>query len=270
MLPSDDKSDDKFPWSDEESCPVRQKRHSSSDSCDDDDDSTSSKMVEVQERRLIRATITGFLLLVLALAHHHSPEDSTVPAGSESLRGVSAEWSSSTEPKSSLDDPTQEDTTAEWSDFSMHSSSSLDHEQDESSAQSQDSLLEDSSSEMFNYVASEELVHENGTDQTISNLENEPSDETAGSEDTQSSQSFSGMNESSSEDSLPENNPIEMQSVATKNEGEGYGWTPETTSESEESDHTSGSFKQKTAVKEMGAMEDELQEGRMEAQDNGN
>jgi hypothetical protein len=211
----------------------------------------------------------------LALAHHHSIEEGTVPTGSDSLRGVSAEWSPPIE-TSPYDEPQKQNDTppldaemnTEWSDFSKNSSDSLEQQQKqkESNEESLDALWEDSSADtgaiMYD-MTTEELGDKNVKENAASSVENEPSG------DAESDHTLVNIEES--EDSQPEDDSTDEQTINEANVG-GEEENLESSQEalhafeSEESDETSGRYhKQQSFVEEEGVKEDE-QQGRMEDQ----
>jgi hypothetical protein len=262
------------PRIEEEGCTVSRKRNSCVNI-----DAASTDRLKTQERRLIRATITGFMLIVLALAHHHSTAEGTVLTGSDSLRGASAEWSSSIE-TSPYDEPQKQndippldtEMNTEWSDLSKNSFDSLEKEpkQQESNEESLDALWEDSSADtgaiMYN-MTTEELADKNVEENAALSFESEPSD------DAESDHNFVNIEES--EDSQPEHDSTDEQTINEANVGEEEENLQSSQEalhefESEESDETSQRYhKQQSFVEEKGVIEDEEQ-GRMEDQGNGN
>jgi hypothetical protein len=207
------------PRREEEGCTVSRKRNSCITN-----DAASTDRLKTQERRLIRGTITGFMLLVLALAHYHSTEEGTVLTASDSLRGVSAEWSPPIE-TSPYDEPQKQNDTppldtemnTEWSDFSKNSSDSLEQQQkqQESNEESLDALWEDSSPDtgaiMYD-MTTEELGDKNVKENAASSFENEPSD------DAESDHTLVNIEES--EDIQPEDDSTDEQTINEANVGE--------------------------------------------------
>eukprot|EP00980_Cylindrotheca_fusiformis_P030120 scaffold24410_cov108-Cylindrotheca_fusiformis.AAC.3 len=251
---------------DEESCTESLHRKSCRD--DDDDEATPAETTALHERRLALATLTGFLLLVLALAHHPTAEPSAFPTGNDSLRASSSQWSKETSNSSAFEEPDDSIDTASsfdgkstipWSNSSMHSS--LDTL--EQSQSSHDAGLVSQYAES----SEEDVLNENDSELHDST----PSEQTAGSDDLEDDQNLP-VTSASSPSETEEYSSADHQTVDEEEDAEGQESSPDPIEESssdDSSDETARSSKQPSAIQEVLSAEDEM-EGRMEAQDNGN